>query len=274
MRTGAVRRAVRWGTPFLLAARAAVAWEVLEPGLELGTFEPPRPAAAPDPAIRVLRIDPERFALRLLNASAPGHEPLTPREWCRRHGLVAVTNAGMYQTDRRSSVGLMRTRGHVNNPRLSRDKAVLAFDRRDPGVPPVQIIDRQFQDFDALSRRYETLVQSIRMVSLAGRNVWAPQPRGWSTAAVGIDADGRVLFIHARAPYRTHDLANALLGLPLRLRNAMYLEGGPEAQLFVRSGTREVELGGRFDAGFVSGDAGPLPLPNVLGVVRRPEAGS
>jgi len=255
------------------AVEARAAWEPLEPGLDLGVFTPPRPVSVADPQIRVLRVDPHRFELRLLNASAPGNEALTPREWCKRHGLVAATNASMYQTDMRSSVGLMKTRGHVNNPRLTRDKAVLAFDRRDAGVPPVQIIDRQFQDFAMLSQRYDSLAQSIRMVSLAGRNVWAPQSHAWSTAAIGIDGNGRVLFIHVRAPYRTHDLGNILLELPLDLRNAMYVEGGPEAQLYARSGTREIELAGRFDTGFLSGDPGALPIPNVVGVVRRRESG-
>lgn len=257
----------------LLALEAGAAWEPLEPGLDLGVFAPPQAVAVDEPEIRVLRVDPARFALRLLNASAPGNEALTPREWCKRHGLVAATNASMYQTDMRSSVGLMKTRGHVNNPRLTRDKAVLAFDRRDPGVPPVQIIDRQFQDFTLLSQRYDSFVQSIRMVSLVGRNVWTPQPHAWSTAAIAIDRDGRVLFIHTRAAYRTHDLGNILLALPLGLRNAMYAEGGPEAQLYVRSGSRELELAGRFDTGFLSGTPGALPVPNVIGVVRRRESG-
>lgn len=249
------------------------AWERLEPGLELGVFVAPQPAESGDSRIRVLRIDPQHFALRLLSASAsPEGTPLTPREWCARNGLVAAINASMFQADYRTSVSLMKTREHTNNPRLSKDRAVLAFDRIDPGAPPVQIIDRSCQDFDEAKARYGTLVQSIRMVACDRKNVWSVQDKRWSTAAVGIDQRGRVLFIHVRSPYPTHDLIEMLLALPIELNNAMYTEGGPQAQLFVGSHSREFEFAGSYETGLGSSDqlVQGWPIPNVLGVVRLP----
>lgn len=260
----------------LIGARAAAeelaAWQTLEPGLELASFAGP-PAAQPgDSRIVVLRIDPRRFELRLLNASqTPDGQSATARHWVRGHGLVAAINASMYQADYRTSVSLMKTGKHTNNPRLSRDKAVLAFDRRADDVPPVQIIDRTCQDFEALQGSYGALVQSIRMVSCDGKNVWRVQPeRRSSTAAVAIDRDGRVLFIHVAAPHSTHDVIDALIALPIGLRNAMYAEGGPEAQLYVESGGREFEFTGVYEGAFMGRDqnAPAWPVPNVLGVVR------
>ena len=143
------------------AARAGDGWRELEPGLDFGHFAAPRRPANGDSRIRILRIDPRRFALRLMNASASvAGEPLTARHWCERHGLLAAINASMYQTDFRRSVSLMQTRTHTNNPRLSKDNTVLAFDRIDRGdaaLPAVQIIDRQCQDLDSLRTRYGTL---------------------------------------------------------------------------------------------------------------------
>lgn len=259
-------------TPLAAPAAADETWQRLEEGLELGIFNAPRPSDSGDSKIRILRIDLADFELRLLNASAtPDGRPQTPREWSRQHGLVAVINASMYQEDYRSSVSLMRTRQHTNNPRLSKDKTVLAFDPLDSGVPPAQIIDRSCQDFDSLQSRYGTLVQSIRMVSCAGHNVWKQGENEWSTAAIGVDGQGRVLFIHVRSPYTTHDLIDFLLALPIDLRNAMYVEGGPQAQLYVSSGDRHLELSGSHAATFLLGDGTlpPLPIPNVIGVVRR-----
>lgn len=245
-------------------------WEVLEPGLEIAELAAPRAAESGDSLVRVLRVDPNRFDLLLLSASAfPDGVALTGAAWAARHGLLAAVNASLYQADRRTSVALMTTRTHANNRRLSKDNAVLAFDRLDSGVPPVQIIDRTCQDFEALRRRYGTLVQGIRMVSCDGRNVWRPQPRSWSTAAIGIDEQGRVLLIHVRSPYSTHDLIENLLVLPLGLKNAMYLEGGPEAQLYIRAGGREMEFVGSHGSRFGSESAKvALPIPNVIGVVR------
>lgn len=259
-----------------IPATATAAWSNLAPGMELGTFGSPR-ARGKDNRIHIVRLDPKRFRLRLLNASAPSEgRPLSARAWADRHHLVAVINSSMYQADLRSSVSLMRTTGHVNNPRLSKDKAVLAFDPVEPEAPPVQIIDRDCQDFETVGRAYRTLVQSIRMVSCHGSNVWSQQPRAWSTAAIGIDGQGRVLFIHARAPHTTHDLIATLLELPIDLKRAMYTEGGLEAQLFVRAGGREFEfLGTVDDSGAVQGPDLAWPIPNVIGAeaIDVPHAG-
>jgi hypothetical protein len=244
-------------------------WHRLADGLEKAIFVAPIASEAGTSLIHIFRIDPAFFEFKLLNASAQEDgQPLTAKQWCQQHGLVAAINASMYQTDYRSSVSLMRTRGHINNPRLSKDMAVLAFDRRNSRVPPVKIIDRQCDDFLDLKKHYHTLVQSIRMISCTGQNVWRQQPQKWSTAAIGTDSDDRVLFIHVPSLYSTHDLINILLSLPLQISRAMYVEGGPEAQLYVRVGESEFEYtGSHFSPdgkSFLS-----RPIPNVIGIVER-----
>ena len=253
------------------AAATPDGWVTLEPGLSLGTFRAPQAAATGDSLIRALRIDPHHWELRLLNASAPGQgKLLTARQWCRKNDLVAAINPSMYQADHRRSVSLMRTRDHVNNPRLSKDNTVLAFDALDDGVPPVQIIDRKCQDFEALRPKYGSLIQSIRMISCGGTNVWKQQPTRWSTAAIGADTAGNILFIHVRSPYSTHDLIENLLALPIDLKSAMYAEGGAEAQLYINAGGQEHEFVGRFDSALLENvDPTPIAIPNVVGIARR-----
>ncbi len=245
-------------------------WQTLEPGLEYALFDGP-PAPGGDGKIAIVRIDPARFELRLLNASAPGEGALlTARAWAARVGASAAVNASMYQEDYRTSVSLMRTRDHVNQNRLSKDKAVLAFDPVVSGVPPVRMVDRECDDLDAATRAYSTLVQSIRMISCDRRNVWYPSERRFSTAAIGLDGRGKVLFIHARTPWPVHDLVAALLSLPIDLARAMYVEGGPEAQLWVRGGAHEVELVGGFEGPTRAANAGRAwPVPNVIAAIRR-----
>lgn len=252
------------------AADAQPTWQTLEPGLEYGLFDGP-PADEGDGKIAIVRVDPARFELRLLNASAPGEGALlTARRWAYRAGASAAINASMYQEDYRTSVSLMRTRDHVNQRRLSKDKAVLAFDPVVSGVPPVRIVDRECHDLAAAERSYASLVQSIRMISCDRRTVWAPSERRFSSAAVGVDAKGRVLFIHARSAWPVHDLAQALLALPIGLAQAMYVEGGPQAQLFARGGGREIERVGEFEGAARAAASGRAwPVPNVLVAVRR-----
>lgn len=247
----------------------------LEPGLEWIRLPVPASGGYSADEAQIVRVDPTRWKLRLLNASAPGEgEARTAKEWSLARGLAAGINASMYQMDRRTSVSLMKTGSHTNNARLSKDRTILAFDRSEPGGPEIQIIDRDCQDLSALRRRYGTLVQSIRMVSCDGRNVWSKETRRTSIAALAIDRDGHVLLIHIRTPQNPHDFIELLLGAPLRIHNAMYLEGGSESQLYVRAGGKELEFVGKSDLGLLTDRQSPAAwrIPNLLGVVRRAEA--
>ncbi|MFQ5767732.1 MAG: phosphodiester glycosidase family protein [Acidobacteriota bacterium] len=251
---------------------SGAAWRVLEPGLAYGEFPSPQPADRGDSLVRVLRIDPSSFRFHLLNASAEGEgRALTVRRWSRKHHLVAAINASMYQTDHRTSVSLMRTAGHINNPRLSRDRSLLAFDRIDERVAEVKLLDRDCEQLEEWRGRYRTLVQSIRMISCRGRNVWTQQSRKWSTAAIATDQRGRVLFILVRSPFSTHDLIENLKALPLKIERAMYLEGGPEAQMFFESGSLRKKLVGSYETGFNEDDRKTFawPVPNVIGITRK-----
>ena len=253
-------------------ARQKAGWQQLDRGLELGIFPAPQAAAGGDSVVRVLRIDSRYFQLRLFNVShIQNGVPLTPKQWCRQNGLAAAINPSMYQVDYKTSVSLMRTKVHTNNPRLSKDMTILAFNRQDAGVPRVKIIDRQCEDFQAWKKKYGTLVQSIRMISCKGENVWKPQARRWSTSAIGIDQRDRILFIHVRALYSTHDLINILQKLPLNISRAMYTEGGPQAQLYINSAGKELEFAGSYETNSNAADEGSIswPLPNVLGISKR-----
>jgi hypothetical protein len=244
-------------------------WQKLAEGLELGIFSSPVPADTGDSKIRILRIDPQRVHFKLLNASAIKEgRPLSAKEWSRQNGLAAAINASMYQADYKSSVSLMRTKAHVNNPRLSKDMAILAFDRKRSNVPRVKIIDRQCESFDTWKKKYGTVIQSIRMISCTGKNVWSQQPQKWSTAAIGIDEQDRVLFIHVGSPYSTHDVIDILKKLPINIARAMYTEGGPQAQLYINIDDHEYEFVGDYEID-LQGNMKKLisrPVPNVVGI--------
>ncbi len=274
--------ALAWGTqmnPTVQAGDSTPAsedpgpWVLLEPGLHLGTFVAPQASVAGDSLIRVLRINPKFFQFRLLNASATdGHKRLSARDWAKKHSLVAAINASMYQKDSLTSVSLMKTVDHINNTWYSKDRALLAFDALDPKLPEVQILDRDCQDVESLRTRYQTLVQSIRMVDCKGNNVWKPQDKIWSTAAIGMDQNGNILFMHVRSPYSTHDLIQHLKALPIGLKRAMYVEGGAEAQMAIHVGKTEMQFLGSYSSGSNENDSNQIawPIPNVIGIVRVP----
>jgi hypothetical protein len=247
------------------------AWRNLEKGLDMGIFQAPRKSILGDSLIRILRANTNYFGLRLLNASSGDQgKRYSVKDWADKNGLVASINASMYQKDMKTSVSYMKTRQHTNSAWVSKDKTILAFDPNDKNLPPVQIIDQDCKDFNKLREFYGTLIQSIRMVSCHGKNMWEPSKKMWSTAAIGLDKQNRILFIHVRSPYTTHDLINMLLELPINLKQAMYVEGGADAQLYINTGKENHEFVGSYSSGSREHDENifPHPIPNVLGLVR------
>lgn len=247
-------------------------WKILEPGLELADFKPSLTLSNSASKIRILRISPKHFQLELFNASAPDQgQSQTAKQWCVNNKLVAAINSSMYRKDYRTSVSYMRTRTHINNPYLSRDKSVLAFDAFNSNVPEVKMIDRECDSFSDWKSSYGSFVQSIRMISCKQKNVWSKQPQKWSIAAIGIDRSGNILFIHSKTPFTTHDFINQLLKMPINIRQAMYAEGGSEAQLFIQSNGKEYQFTG-LPEGSENGfqiELNPTPIPNILGISRK-----
>ena len=247
-------------------------WETLENGLEFATFVTPGPDASNSKSatvVHALRIDPDLFEFKLLTASEHGASATVAR-WCRDHDLVAGINAGMYQEDGQTAVSLLRTRDHVNNSRLTKQNSVFAFDSNREDLPQATILDLSCDDFEDLKHDYAGFVQSIRMVSCEGKNVWKPQENRWSTAALGLNKSGDILIIHSPTRLRTHDLIDRLRELPLDLERCMYLEGGPQAQLYIKSGDEQREITGKTNSGFsLRSLFGGWPVPNVLGIARK-----
>lgn len=255
------------------APEPASPWKSAAPGLEIGVFDAPVRSAFGDSRITIARIDPEHYEFRLLSAKLLKlDQTLTAPEWAKRYNVTGVINASMYSTDHRSSVAFMKDATGANNARWTKDNAVFAAAPTDKALPPVQILDRACGKADDVQAGYAILIQNIRMLDCAGANTWAPQPRKWSAAAVGTDGAGRVLFIHCRSPYSMHDFVDMLRALPLDLKRLMYVEGGPEASLYVTvDGKDVVSQVGSFETGFREMDDNKefWPLPNVIGFAPK-----
>lgn len=242
-------------------------WEVLAPGLELGTFPSPVSSIVGDGTIRVVRIDPTRFDLTLVTGP-----PKTAADLATDHHLVAVINAGMFEPDRTATFEMRGPNG-VNNPsRSPKAGSFLVFDPLTTGATPVRLLDRGCDDIDAVGPTYRALVQGFRLLTCAGTVTWKDGPKIWSHAVFGIDGQGRPLLIHVRSPYNTAEMTRILVGLPLDLKRLMYLEGGPEATLALDVGTHHEQWVGSYETGFHESDDNHVawPIPNVIGVVPRP----
>ncbi len=249
----------------------ALAWRQLGEGLWLGEFDLSDNLGVSDSKVVVLKLDPKTYALKLLSASEQNNESMTGEEWADKFGLVAVINASMYQVNHLTSTGYMRNFTHANNPKInSKFGAFLAFNPVDDSVPQVQIIDKHYQDWRKLIRKYHTIIQNYRMLSIKQENLWPKTDKQYSVACVAIDTDRNILFIHSGGAFSVHYFNDILLKLPINIYNAMFVEGGSESFLYVKS----EKFIGRWlgsDNNWTRYDftRDLLPVPNVIGIIKR-----
>lgn len=251
-------------------------WQPLADGLELREFLVPDALgdlAGAQGGMAVVRIDPAKYDVSLGAALYSGR-PLSMQEWARQFGFTAVINAGMFRSDDRlRSTGLMRDTGMEVSSFLHPDYgAFLAFHPRDANLPALRWVDRKLDaDWREVLERYDGVVQNYRLISRNRENLWKPTERRHSAAAVGVDADGRLLFIHCRPSLSMYEFAQALLDLPLDLVGAMYVEGGADAGLYVHVEDFVGRWIGEYQSDFLlqGSNRNFWPTPNVLGVRAR-----
>jgi hypothetical protein len=247
-------------------------WRKVDEGLFIREFDPLIRSNVKDSKITVVKVDPKYYSFKLLSASEQGRVKMPVRKWCEKFDLIAGVNAGMYQKDGLTNVGYMKNFDHLNNPHLNKTyKAVLAFNPTEPKLPKIQIIDLRCRDLESLAPKYQTLIQNIRMISCRQENVWATKDQIWSMAVFGIDKSGNALLIFTEVPHSGHDFANTLLSLPISIFNALYLEGGAQANLFFSWKGVELERVGTRETGLQedSPRAVPRPIPNVIGITKK-----
>jgi hypothetical protein len=247
-----------------------VEWKTLEPGIEYATVTPPGPSDLPgDPRLHLVRIDPRKRRLEAVMAGGDDGKLRAAGAWCRERHLAVAINLGMYEKDERTNTGYARKGRYVNNGHWgAKYRAALGFAPTKAGGPPVLFADLDKPGEQERLAGYGTVVQNLRLIR-AGQNVWQKADRRWSEAAVGVDKQGRVLFIFCRTPHAMKELNDILLALPIDLDSAMHVEGGFEASLSIHAGGVNIDLNGRYDSESGEGEGQQWAIPNVLGVRSR-----
>jgi len=245
---------------------STIRWYKVEKGLDVAIYEPTQQSDYGDSKITILKIDPALYNFNLMHC-ADGH---VASEWSKEMGYSVVVNAGMFDHDTKS-MGYMQEFDSIYTNKMNSDRAVLALNRKGNDVPKAQIIDLIEDDWTTLSQRYNSFLQSIRMVSSSGRNMWSQQNKMWSVVVIAIDKDSNVLLIHCRSPYTMHDFINIMLDSPLNIKNMMYLEGGPEATMYLTHNGNSLLRVGSYETGFMEHDKNKSQwdLYNIIGVTKK-----
>lgn len=248
-------------------------WLTLAPGLDAGYFKVERYTDSGDSVVTVLRVDPSLYSLEVLDAKSLAGESHSARGWAETHDAIATINAGMFTTDGVTHVGFMRVNGAVVSRGRNGYQSVLAI-----GTPPAsdqptfRIFDVDADPPDTSYRSFPTMVQNLRLIKRPAENRWnITSEKTWSEAALAEDSLGRALLIFCKSPYSMPEFNQIILGLPLGIVAAQHLEGGSEAQMYVKYGDFEIDLVGSYDPGFgeENFDAFRTSIPNVIAVRKR-----
>lgn len=254
----------RW----LFTAETIPRWQKLDTGLELGIF-PGRTSIGQALEMIILRIDPKAYDFSVLTVPLD-EEARSLGDWADGHQLAAVINASMYLPDGRTSTGYLRSGEQVNNSRIvSRFGAFFVAGSDTPDMPGAALLDRTEDPWEALLPHYSMVVQNYRLISAGRRLLWNPGGPQHSIAAVGRDGTGAILFIHCREPLTGVDFGTLLLNLPIDIRLVMYVEGGSQAGLLVRTPQFTQTWMGRHPADIWTSGNEKAPLPNVIGIRKR-----
>ncbi len=243
-------------------------WQRLEAGLEYVSLPLQKNLHA---QLEVLRFSPKYFDFVLHSISENNAAPQTLRNWAEKNNLVAAINASMYLPDGRTSTGYMRSHEYENNKRIA--KAFGVFFLAQPkdtkaNIPTATLLEKNTKNFEKILQQYHIAVQNYRLISAKRNILWSANGQKHSIAAVGMDTQGNILFLHCREPIEPSVFASELLRLPLQLGPVMYVEGGAQAGMVLRHEQKEFFWGGRHPADIFMGTVG-VALPNILGVVRK-----
>lgn len=250
---------------FTFIGSSEINWKTIDDGMYLRRYNAPMKSSHDSSVITILKINPKKYQLDIYSSFIR----YTAEEWSDKENLIAVINPGMYDNQGKN-MGFMKQYNNLLNSNFNNDKAILCFNPKNDSLPAAQIIDRDFQDWRALVNQYESCTQSIRMIDFIGNNKWSKQEKKWSTVAVAMDKDGNILFIHSRSPYRVQDFVNMLLKAHLNIKNMMYLEGGPEASMYINYNGFQVRNIGSYETNFYESNNNNefWTLPNVIGIKK------
>ena len=227
-------------------------------------------AGADQGLLTLFYFDPRHFDLRLFTAAAHGEARPADR-WLEEFGLIAVVNASMYLPNQRST-GFMVDHERENNPALNpRFGGFLGFGTPDSTLSPWVFAGEDCPGFslEEIRRDYPVVVQNYRLLDCRGEPFAWSDARAYSSAAIGRDRRGWLVFAHSGGPCRTGDFARWLAVPRFGLTDAHFVEGGPEASLMLRDSGQEFRVIGAWP-----GVRSPAfrDVPNVLGVVEREAA--
>jgi hypothetical protein len=189
--------------------------------------------------------------------------------------MIGVINAGMYNMQNKvTATGYLQNLNHINQGEFKAGfRMMAAFNPVRNDLPEFNILDLELNDWNQLRNEYQSYCQSIRMIDANGQAVyWNPKRKmRMSVAVLGMDKDGNVLFMFSRSPFSANEFIDFMLALPFKVQSAMYLEGGPQASLFIEHNQFCLDKMGSYVSPGYAHDRNDhfWDIPNVIGFRKK-----
>jgi hypothetical protein len=250
-------------------------WQEPVSGIEHAEVTALVPSILGDSKLTLVRLDPQKLEFELLCATEHRKTPRTAPEWAEEFKLDLVFNAGMYNLSQPlKSKGFLRNGRHVNQKEVHPEYGgVFAFQPLDSLAARANLLDLSCTSLDSVKLRYRCLAQGMRMLDCNGNPIsWDRKKQSCSMMLLARCGDGKLVLVFSRSPYTHSQMIGFLKRFPLDLREALYLEGGPETSLYLKLPGLTMEKYGSYVSDTYETDKNDhfWKLPNVVGVrVKR-----
>lgn len=245
-------------------------WIELSKGISYIERTAPDSAIVNNSKISILKIDPAVAEFEFKSATQNNREMLCVVDYAEKFDYNIVINAGMYDLRNyyKSKGLLINNAEHANNPQLYPNyNMMICANPKKEGLSNFNVVDLTFHPWSTIRSKYSSFSQGLRMIDAEGRPMsWNKRAQYCSQLIVAEDKDGMVYFIFTRSPYSQNYMINFMVSMGLR--NAVYMEGGPQTSLYVNIGEHRIEKLGSYVSNTYPTDANGefWPLPNVIGV--------
>ncbi|MEY3416794.1 MAG: hypothetical protein RL060_905 [Bacteroidota bacterium] len=246
-------------------------WLPLADGISYAEVLAPKQSIVNDSKITVVKIKPKQFDFYLLTASEQKRKARTAKEWADTFQLNVVINAGMYNVaNMLSNDGYMQNYTHFNNPIFKEGyNGMMAFHAKDSSKQNFAIVDLNCAPWDTVKNQFYSYAQCMRMIDCEGVPLsWDKKKQACSMLIAAHDSEQQVYFIFNRSPYTHKEMIQFMLQFPFKITNAVYLEGGPEASLYLNIGNKVIGKMGSYISTTYPTDSNHhfWKIPNVIGL--------
>lgn len=244
-------------------------------GVEYCETDAPYRSILGDSKFTILKLNPDLIDAELFTSSNGDKIPKPVNEWADSLGVNIVFNAGMYDLSKPLiSRGLLKNGNYYNQPlQHPTFNSIIALNPTDKSNKEFEIFDLEQTNCNSLKEKFGALIQGLRMLDGNGNPMnWKKRVQSCSMLLAAEDDKKNIYLIFTRSPYVHNTMIGFLKKFPIPLKNAIYLEGGPETSLYVSIGNVCIQKVGSYVSNTYPTDKNERfwPLPNVIGIKVKP----